>query len=954
MSYSRPATGQVSVRGARERQTTRVFDQNGSVRAGPNRRAIDASSVDIAGRNAERQFNEIQNFIDQVKPIAKQVGESVLNQQANAQLGELIKEDPAIGTKYLQGDADARSRISSLNGYTKDLFLQSQTNTSLNAYQNLFANLAMSDSRLTGENALKDPDAFASALSEQQQKAMDLSGMNNLPEGYRGAAASQIGQVNGVVKGKLFAAQNTEAKQTQLTGIGDGLVTDVEGMVQGVSQIERETDDPKEAEFSVGQAQNIWKTELVENVKKGILSPKEHLSTFLSRSSARLDEMAIQGNWKGARNLLKGIRLLSAGDIKLENGLDYWDQSIPLSNGQETNISKWLTSKDTYITNLQSKIATQKSLEKYMPLIVAAGQGSNSARVQIIGLLPEIAALDPTGQALTSVLSVFSSVESFGQVATVDTLDLALEVLKPGRDREALNERIRDLIDNDQLPLSVGLQLIRSNLTGTPAADEKTQKALQAAENARRSGMMDQTVAELRREQVAYNNRNGIKNPTDRQSVNALESAAVSELTLSAVQDTVRAIQEGLDAGKPLTGEQIENVFNNSLNKEKNRRIQQLQGNASASKTVADTIVDDLNEMEKNVREGKTGIDRFPKRILDLARRRGIPLNRPDSFNRLQKEMIGQMQSVISPDGTPEFPNPGQTLSDLIKRAEKTFKDNTPVNRRQSGTPQSGGTNYKGGPNRSGTQSTNEGDQVKTFINDGLLDIAGALLPGGGSAANAGELPQPVLNEEQIQLLAKMWQGREAPSLKTPGLPQVSAETETAAVPLAINNDKHPFFIAIGIAEGTRTASGEYTRAYYGHRDAGDGNLNRGTVSGGRGNNLTPEQVDRQWMGVLTSQSLKFASVLKGLGLQPGTQGYNRTMFNLLDLSVQSPAAVSDFLRKLKKVATQGWSIEALAKARADSFYGYDGTLNTTFPNYQALFRDQRSRAGVWDYRRRL
>ena len=199
-----------------------------------------------------------------------------------------------------------------------------------------------------------------------------------------------------------------------------------------------------------------------------------------------------------------------------------------------------------------------------------------------------------------------------------------------------------------------------------------------------------------------------------------------------------------------------------------------------------------------------------------------------------------------------------------------------------------------------------------------------------------------------------MWTQRERPTLRQPPLPQVGADAATQTVPVAITNDRHPFFIAIGIAEGTRTADGEYTQAYYGHRDYGDGNFNRGTVSGGRGNSMTPEQVDRQWMGVLTQQGLKFQGILRALGLSPGTQGFNRTMFNALDLSVQAPAAVQGFLMNLKKVASQGWSVEALAKARADAFYRYDGTLDTTFPNYQALFRDQRSRAGVWDYRRRL
>ena len=237
---------------------------------------------------------------------------------------------------------------------------------------------------------------------------------------------------------------------------------------------------------------------------------------------------------------------------------------------------------------------------------------------------------------------------------------------------------------------------------------------------------------------------------------------------------------------------------------------------------------------------------------------------------------------------------------------------------------------------------------------EGLQQLAGVVLPGGGSAAKAGELPEMTVNNDQLELLAKLWSGREEPSLTTPGLPQVEANAPTTPVPLSIRNDRHEFFVAIGINEGTRTANGGYTQAYYGHRDPGDGNFNRGTVSGGRGNNLSPKQVDRRWMGVLTDTSIRTSSILKQLGLQPGTQGYNRTMFNILDLTVQAPAAVPNFIAKLNRVKGQNWTVEAIAKARADSFYRYDGTLATSFPNYQTLFQDQRSRAGTFDYKKRF
>jgi hypothetical protein len=80
-------------------------------------------------------------------------------------------------------------------------------------------------------------------------------------------------------------------------------------------------------------------------------------------------------------------------------------------------------------------------------------------------------------------------------------------------------------------------------------------------------------------------------------------------------------------------------------------------------------------------------------------------------------------------------------------------------------------------------------------------------------------------------------------------------------------------------------------------------------------------------------------------------------MFNYLDLSVQSPQASEGFAAKLSSMKAGNWSIEVMAKARADSFYNpmtgrlEAGGFNN---NYSRLLGDQRSRAGVWDYKRRI
>ena len=180
-----------------------------------------------------------------------------------------------------------------------------------------------------------------------------------------------------------------------------------------------------------------------------------------------------------------------------------------------------------------------------------------------------------------------------------------------------------------------------------------------------------------------------------------------------------------------------------------------------------------------------------------------------------------------------------------------------------------------------------------------------------------------------------------------------------SSVPIAITNDKHSYFVAIGIAEGTRTASGGYTKAYYGHRDPSGDNWNRGTVSGGRGamRGMSPQQVDRVWMGTLTR--IRNGSRLQALGLMPNTQGWNRLMFNILDLRVQAPAALRDAtgFSTNSKADSTGFDGRSNCQARADSFYSpTTGRLDASGfgNNYSRLFADQRSRAGAFDYRRRF
>ncbi|NEQ53599.1 MAG: hypothetical protein F6K11_26265 [Leptolyngbya sp. SIO3F4] len=105
----------------------------------------------------------------------------------------------------------------------------------------------------------------------------------------------------------------------------------------------------------------------------------------------------------------------------------------------------------------------------------------------------------------------------------------------------------------------------------------------------------------------------------------------------------------------------------------------------------------------------------------------------------------------------------------------------------------------------------------------------------------------------------------------------------------------------IGSAEGTRTANGQTTRAYYGHTDPGNGVWNIGTFSYQHGAH-SPEDADKKQLKRLQKQGKTIAKQAKHVDLSM-TLG---EILNGLDLANQSPRAALE----------HGGYIDRLAEAR--------------------------------------
>lgn len=116
----------------------------------------------------------------------------------------------------------------------------------------------------------------------------------------------------------------------------------------------------------------------------------------------------------------------------------------------------------------------------------------------------------------------------------------------------------------------------------------------------------------------------------------------------------------------------------------------------------------------------------------------------------------------------------------------------------------------------------------------------------------------------------------------------------------------------IGSAEGTRTASGKPTRAYYGHTDPGNGVWNIGTFSYQHGAK-SPEEADKKQLKRLKRQGKAIAQQAQKSDL---TMSLGEIL-NGLDLANQAPLAALD----------QGGYVDRLAQARQQGMSNSDAII---------------------------
>lgn len=936
MTYSRPSTSKVNALFDPVKPSPMKGMDRFRVQSVQAAQIMDNRNPTIEGNNAGQFGKEVSTFIGELfSPEIKQFAIDQIENNAKNQVGKILQtEDPIDLMRATAPEQQATLR--QLSPYARWVLESRAAEKASSIYATtLPAEYAKRDAQIYGDNL--DPQAQARAESEAKLAASEKAGLSVLSPRMLQNIAPQLMQLEGKVQGLAENQRTLIQDQNERVIYRGGLKSDWTGLT--AARINAAQKGPEAvAAYGAGLKKSL-EALLVRD--SGRYLPKdqaEELNTAVIEEVARLKTL---NRYSEAKNLLQTLQSAAALGVKNPGTeVDFFSQRLQNGTTLSYNISK-----------LQQEVAAgeeqwqkDEALRTIGPALRAGAQGDPNARAQFQSLAAQI----ESPQAYLGALQSFSAAENFGQSPSEAQLlaeaDIRYQLGQDGADRQSLWRKAT------QSGLTAGQ--LRSLATSMADKDGVTDdmrliangRTYQKSEFAADSAEISRALGATRRpdqQRIENDLTNTVSLNTEKRLTELRAKVAAGETKVENWTETTNAI------------------LREEREKAKNSMIAAVKDGSSkyVTETPEGRAASELQTLRDNIKKsnGVVSVESFPQ-----ATRDAFKVQYPGkelTVRELTNFQAARISGVKGPNNKAVYPNPGQTLRQTMYQATQgtenpqrrigakwTFdykppslpgRSNAEVEAERSGQPQKQGDQASANP-------------IQQFLTASLNSVANTVL---GGPAQAATLDNP----DAIQTLSKVWAKQEPLDMRAPALPQVAAATPTRSPALAITSDMHPMFVAIGIAEGTRTPNGGKTKAYSGHRDPGNGAWNVGTVSGQQGG--TPASSDKRWMSTLTTVSAQVAPVLQRMGLKPNTQGWNRVMFNILDLRVQAPAAVTTFISKLPQASQSGFSVEALAKARSDSFF-IPGTSRLDAPgfgnSYSRLFRDQRSRAGVWDYRRRL
>lgn len=957
------------------------------VNVGPNGPLRDFRSPQVAGENAALPYQQISNFLNRFVEVGKPAYDAYVSSQVAKERATIMAQ-PEMLDAYRRGDEQARAFINAFRPQTRDFVNSAVADAGVEQYQRTLPSLIARDPVLTSappEGVSEEDFAKTKILrqKELESKAASEAGFGTIDQRYLGARLAQIQQINAATKafayGKQLEALDKQDTDKMSRGIASQLVQLTRTRQQAVAA-------NRFGEFQQGADQ--WWGKVAEQWQE-TRTPQQILEITWQGFSQKFNELMQYGELAdvdAADSLIATMTVLSQSSVKMKSGQTLGEMSF----GDNSTLGSKLAELRLKIKPMREKLEEEARWKQLRPLFQQAMQpgAADAVRAQAAAQLPTLFG-DP--REMMQAYSMLNQASGIADQST-DEQRKTMALLQMQLNTDGLNyQQKKDLVLN-----APGLTWEQRLKFAPQVQGEPNQEA--------RSIAAARNYNELEIEKAGTSIATEYARAVAQKRLNPETivpdvKAATRDAAIVATRMTEQRVQRLREEGKAPTADQVTAIFRNELDAYTRSTLRQVRGTErERPQSFGQVVIEELNTVKQNLERngGRPNVDVFPPAV----RQRAVQQGYRNDYIGVQRYFLNRMKSATEDSGDgqtkPLFPDPAKAYRETIRSVKGADQsslapqqgllraDNNPglVLLRKYGEvmqwlSEKTGTSERyrqyqqqqqSGKSQSAVKPQQTSAQPRQNVSEQLIGGALNLLVGASPAA-AGEMPrakqqrlaqQPqVVGLENIPILAELMKlpGRSPRQLAvtTPVLPQTSAITPVQPVPLAIRDDRHPLFVAIGINEGTRTPDGGYTRAYYGHRDPGNGAWNVGTVSGQQGG--SPQSSDRRWAGVLTQLMASLTPVLVRAGLPRNSAGFHRVLFNAIDLRVQAPEAVPDFLKRVPQVIRQGVTIESIAKARADSYINpATGRLEASgFGNsYQRLLRDQRSRAGAWDYKRRL
>ena len=1016
MTYSRPGTSEVNAlfKPATPNRASGAPDQRVSLGAsGP---LLDNRSAQQAGLNAGRGLAEVGNFIENFAKVGAPIYKAYQEDRGIDQAKDILANE-VFRSGIAAGDPVAKGLYDRANSFGKDLVRRAVGEGMVSSYREALGPALFNDDALTRAKRPEETDeqyrsGIARVRLERSRSVQDRIGISGLPAEFQQDIAADLLQIDQQARGKSFALQTTKNSRLTDSNLSTATVAVVGSSYDAVRQLtagENLDGASPERRVALVKAQDA-QVEVAGQRLKELYSGNNRgpLETATGLWASAQNIAATRGKEEAVSHLAMLESVLQFGDAKGKplavNGQVVANMPVQESDGVGLlgRIRELRRQKQDEL-DAEAPKAVQRGLANIYKEMAAATAASD--RPRLIELYQQgiayLSTQDPatTGPAMAQLGNFFEQANVPVEEAERNRANQMQADFRSGAiDANQLRQRAMGLGDPR---LADGLIALSGNVPrDLLMQNRELDRAMEAQDD-----------AAWQRYKADWNKKYR-SNQIDASNEDERRKRFYGELRVARANEAER-LSSQFDGGrrKP-SAEEYSKIYQQAsalVMEEKLRGIQAPPPSASPS----GQALNDLKIIQRNAQQSG---DRRTVSIFNGTNAvrlfKQFNPGKPSNYKSVSDWYVRYLGSLKNPDGGQTFEDPRKTwresvkIPDTVRRRDGTTGNNPwqfvgtgglpmgmvdpgralrslqsglavvgrlfpgevegielpkPTSSAPSAKPSGGGQPKPAAPAPVQTAPRIQAAALSALTGPGIAPSAPQLpAPQGGAPAAAPATGTQVVNAESWERFRQIWGSGSSPiatgaryTPTTPPMPQVDQGKLVASAPLVMTNINHPNAVLIGVNEGTRTATGGFTGAYNGHKDPVRG-YNQGNFSAQQGYS-SPQQADRKWLGELNRRTMsEFVPALRAVGLKAGTAAYERLLFNLQDLAVQAPLAANGLIAQIPKLVRQGVTVENIAVARAKSFYNpSNGRWEGTRP-YSWMLRDQRSRAGTWDYKRRI